>query len=116
MQGMQQKTRVLLVEDHPINQKVVSRMLARLSCTVHLAEDGEVGVQRAATGYDLIFMDCSMPRMDGYEDLPYYLVRIESMDGYPSIAGSLGLVNASDVKVFVQEEESGENTEDKSNK
>lgn len=47
------------------------------------------------------------PRMDGYEDLPYYLVRIESMDGYPSIAGSLGLVNASDVKVFVEEEKSG---------
>ena len=45
------------------------------------------------------------PRVDGYEDLPYYLVRIESMDGYPSIAGSLGLVNSSDVKVYVEAEE-----------
>lgn len=67
MAQTQQKTRILLVEDHPVNQKVVSRMLDRLSCTVDLAGDGEVGVERAVAGYDLILMDCSMPRMDGFE-------------------------------------------------
>ena len=62
-----QKTRVLLVEDHPVNQKVVSRMLDRLSCRVQIAVDGEVGVQMAGAGHDLILMDCSMPRMDGFD-------------------------------------------------
>src|SRR4051812_40504922 len=38
------RTRVLLVEDHVINQKVVTRMLDRLGCVVELAEDGNVGV------------------------------------------------------------------------
>jgi CheY-like chemotaxis protein/HPt (histidine-containing phosphotransfer) domain-containing protein len=59
--------RVLLVEDHPVNQKVVSRMLEQLACAVDVVGDGLLGVQQAQRGYDLILMDCSMPRMDGFE-------------------------------------------------
>lgn len=60
--------RVLVVEDNDVNRKVVTRMLERLGCQVDIAVDGEEGVQKAAAGtYAVIFMDCSMPRMDGYE-------------------------------------------------
>jgi CheY-like chemotaxis protein len=61
------RTRVLLVEDHVVNQKVVTRMLERLGCVVELAEDGLVGVERVCSRPSLVLMDCSMPRCDGYE-------------------------------------------------
>jgi signal transduction histidine kinase/DNA-binding response OmpR family regulator len=60
--------RVLLVEDNPVNQKVAGRMLERLGCTVELAEDGRAAVERLrGARFDLIFMDCQMPVMDGFE-------------------------------------------------
>lgn len=62
-----EKTRVLLVEDHAVNQKVVTRMLERLGCFVDVADDGEIGVERTHRRPSLILMDCSMPRCDGYE-------------------------------------------------
>lgn len=59
--------RALVVEDNEVNQKVVTRMLHRLGCEVDVANDGLEGVEMAPRGYSIIFMDCSMPRMDGYE-------------------------------------------------
>lgn len=59
---------VLVVEDQPINQKVVQRILSNLGCTVDLAENGAIAIQKLETSsYDLILMDCAMPVMDGYE-------------------------------------------------
>jgi CheY-like chemotaxis protein len=60
--------RVLLVEDDPVNQMVVEEMLKLLGCEVVVAADG-AAAQAAALlgGYDLVFMDCHMPVMDGYE-------------------------------------------------
>ncbi|MEM1433124.1 MAG: ATP-binding protein [Pseudomonadota bacterium] len=59
--------RVLVVEDNPINQKVASRLLERLGCDVTLAANGAEAVDlwRRDT-FDLIFMDCQMPVMDGF--------------------------------------------------
>lgn len=60
--------RILLVEDNKVNQMVATRMLARLGCDVQTAADGAIGVEAVRTGtFDLIFMDCQMPVMDGYE-------------------------------------------------
>ncbi len=58
---------VLVVEDHPVNQKVARRFLERLGCRVVLANDGEQGV-RAFTNetFDLVLMDIQMPGIDGY--------------------------------------------------
>jgi two-component system, sensor histidine kinase len=60
--------RVLLVEDNPINQQVVLLLLESLGCRVDLAQDGAQAVERAGRErYDLVLMDCQMPRMDGYD-------------------------------------------------
>jgi signal transduction histidine kinase/CheY-like chemotaxis protein len=58
---------VLLVEDNPVNQKVAKYMLSRAGCRVDLAENGrEAVVLVAHCAYDVVFMDCLMPEMDGY--------------------------------------------------
>jgi PAS domain S-box-containing protein len=60
--------RVLLVEDNPINQKVAMALLKKVGLQVDLANDGVEGVQKwQENQYDLIFMDCLMPNMDGFE-------------------------------------------------
>jgi CheY-like chemotaxis protein len=61
-------TRVLLVEDNVINQKVGSRLLEKFGCRVDIAANGFEAVQMAGQlPYDLIFMDCQMPEMDGFQ-------------------------------------------------
>ena len=60
--------RLLLVEDNAVNQLVASRMLQRLGFAVEFATDGQKAVDMvAANRYDLVFMDCQMPVMDGYQ-------------------------------------------------
>ncbi len=60
--------RVLVAEDNMINQVVAVSLLAHLGCTVDVACDGREAVRRWSEGaYDLIFMDCQMPEMDGLE-------------------------------------------------
>jgi CheY-like chemotaxis protein len=59
---------VLVVEDNPVNAMVAKRLLEQLGCVVHHAENGQVGVAAVnARRYDLVFMDCDMPVMDGYD-------------------------------------------------
>ena len=59
---------VLLAEDDPVNQMVVLEMLTRLGCDVDLVADGDAARRAAAEShYDMVFMDCHMPVMDGYE-------------------------------------------------
>lgn len=67
---------ILLAEDNPINAQVASKTLQRLGYDVDLAENGEevlalFDAQDAqpadAPRYDLVLMDCMMPRMDGYQ-------------------------------------------------
>jgi len=60
--------RVLLVEDNLVNQKVAAKMLGKLGCTVDLAENGAIALERYDSGrYALVLMDLSMPVMDGLE-------------------------------------------------
>ena len=60
--------RILLVEDHPINQKLAMVLLEKLGYQVDLAKDGAQGVQAAQDRpYGLILMDLQMPVMNGFE-------------------------------------------------
>ena len=60
--------KVLVAEDSPVNQMVITRMLTRLDCQVEIVENGALLVEEYQNhAYDLIFMDCMMPEMDGYE-------------------------------------------------
>ncbi|NUN96702.1 MAG: response regulator, partial [Candidatus Omnitrophica bacterium] len=62
------KLRVLLAEDNVVNQKVGVRMLEKIGCRVDVAANGKEAVEMAERfPYDLIFMDCQMPEMDGYK-------------------------------------------------
>jgi signal transduction histidine kinase/CheY-like chemotaxis protein len=61
-------TKVLVVEDNEGNQAVARLMLEKLGCQVHIAGDGHEGVKAVAGGgYDIVYMDCHMPVMDGLE-------------------------------------------------
>jgi len=59
---------VLVAEDNPVNQLVVSRALERAGCQPDIVGDGEQALQALAERhYDAVLMDCQMPVLDGYE-------------------------------------------------
>jgi signal transduction histidine kinase/DNA-binding response OmpR family regulator len=59
--------KVLLAEDTPTNQQVAMVMLGRLGCEVTVVDDGEAALAVvAAEKFDVVFMDCQMPEMDGF--------------------------------------------------
>jgi len=62
------RLRILVAEDNEVNQKVTSRMLERLGYRCDLAENGQDALDALArSDYDVVFMDCQMPVMDGFE-------------------------------------------------
>ena len=60
--------RVLVAEDNPVNQRVVQALLARLGVQVEIVQDGceALGARTRGT-WDIVFMDCQMPGLDGFE-------------------------------------------------
>ncbi len=65
--------KVLVAEDHPVNQKVASKMLQRLGCEVVLAGNGQQAIEALELypDIDMVLMDCRMPEMDGLEATQY---------------------------------------------
>ena len=61
------KTRILLVEDNPVNLMVAQRLLQVLGAECETAGNGQVALEKIDAGtYDLVLMDCQMPVLDGY--------------------------------------------------
>ncbi|MDH5426806.1 MAG: response regulator [Nitrospirota bacterium] len=60
--------RVLVVDDHHVNQQLAMMMIERLGYKVDVVANGQEAVEACASiPYGLVFMDCQMPIMDGYD-------------------------------------------------
>lgn len=60
-------TRLLLVEDNPVNLAVGEKLLSVLGYRCDIATNGQIALEKMASGaYDLVLMDCQMPVLDGY--------------------------------------------------
>jgi signal transduction histidine kinase/CheY-like chemotaxis protein len=65
---MQFSGRVLVVDDNPANRMVAARMLEAMGLEVTAVSDGDTAVNEALSNrYNLVFMDCQMPGVDGFE-------------------------------------------------
>jgi PAS domain S-box-containing protein len=75
---IQMLPRLLLVEDNEINQKVLIKMLNKNDMHCDVVSSGREALAALQNKeYDIIFMDCQMPEMDGYETT----ARIREMEG-----------------------------------
>jgi two-component system, sensor histidine kinase and response regulator len=66
IKGSLAQTKILVVEDNLINQKVLKIILDKAGYSYDIAEDGLQAVQKFKSGtYKLVLMDCQMPNLDG---------------------------------------------------
>ena len=97
---------VLLAEDNAVNQKLVVRLLEKLSCTVTIAENGKEAIdifRNQRDKVDLILMDCQMPELSGYEttqiirkmqdggDVPIIALTADVLDGVSEKCRAAGM-------------------------
>src|SRR5208282_5000664 len=61
-------TRVLVAEDNIVNKKLMQKLLEKRGFIVEVVGTGREAVEAlSGARFDLVFMDCQMPEMDGYE-------------------------------------------------
>ncbi|TPE54484.1 response regulator [Maribrevibacterium harenarium] len=78
--------KILVAEDNSTNQLVIKGLLTNLGLAVDVVENGQMAVEQVGREqYDLIFMDCNMPVLDGYEAARELRLQFGSGVGAPPI-------------------------------
>ncbi len=81
------KPYILLVENDPLSQEIVKEMLEHCGCRVHIAGNGREAVNAFShQSFDMIFMECQIPEMDGYKTTAI----IRSMEAENPGKGTIG--------------------------
>lgn len=66
--GGSEQYRILVAEDNDVSRRVISKMLDSIVVQYKLVSNGQLALQAVQReNFDLIFMDCEMPLMDGFE-------------------------------------------------
>lgn len=92
--------KILLVEDNEMNRDVMFRLLSRRGYQVVFAEDGEAAIDQAIREKpDLVLMDISLPKIDGYE-ATRRLRELESSREIPIIALTAHAMTSDREKAF----------------
>jgi signal transduction histidine kinase/CheY-like chemotaxis protein len=82
--------RLLLVEDNLVNREVAREYFSLLGHEIDVAENGRIAVEKTRdTRYDVVFMDCLMPEMDGYQATRAIRAREEAAAAEPIIIVAL---------------------------
>ena len=97
--------KILVVEDNRVNRYVMEQMLKKLNMKFELAENGAIALDVLdQEEFDLVFMDCQMPVMDGleatrrirgsekaYRDVPIVALTASAIEGDEELCRSVGM-------------------------
>jgi two-component system sensor histidine kinase/response regulator len=95
--------RVLLVEDNPVNQEVARAMLEELGIQAVSAWNGEEALQKLEAGrYEVVLLDCQMPKLDGYATATRYREweKDNQRERTPIVALTANALSGDDEKCF----------------
>lgn len=94
-------TRVLFADDNIVNQRMAGKILQKLKCEIDFVNNGDEAMEAiSAQRYDVVFMDCQMPRLDGY-GATRQLRAIEGDQRHTPIVAMTGSDSDQDVKQAV---------------
>ncbi|WP_459990735.1 ATP-binding protein [Methylosoma difficile] len=84
------RAQILVAEDFPANQVLAKRFLEGFGCEVDIANNGQEAIDALKhKAYDLVFMDCQMPVLDGYSatrQIRYFEADLQVKDKTPIVA------------------------------
>ncbi len=89
--------RVLLVEDNVVNRELCSEMFSSLGCSITIAKNGEECLEiLEQNSFDVIFMDCQMPGLDGYKTTEIFRQKEKERGGHTPIVALTAYAMAED--------------------